>query len=181
MIFIWIFQWFKQVYRMALGYCLYVLVGKQPTLFIYERLLMSVFDFLPCISGYWYGPNRCYFSFQSKPLLASSWPSWTCLSWCKGLQGIETRLAKSLLSRRRSIAPNAGMYSLSHLVAHDIYCKKGKTKCHEIFSWLLQKFDEAANCFYEGVQLDPESKELVDAFRLVSISFQVHSFQFFSS
>lgn len=30
---------------------------------------------------------------------------------------------------------------------------------------LLQKFDEAANCFYEGVQLDPENKELVAAFR----------------
>ncbi|KAH7864121.1 hypothetical protein Vadar_026028 [Vaccinium darrowii] len=30
---------------------------------------------------------------------------------------------------------------------------------------LLQKFDEAANCFYEGVMLDPESKELVNAFR----------------
>lgn len=56
--------------------------------------------------------------------------------------------------------------------------KKKKTKCHEIFSLLLQKFDEAANCFYEGVQLDPESKELVDAFRLVSLSFQVHSSNF---
>jgi hypothetical protein len=31
---------------------------------------------------------------------------------------------------------------------------------------LLQKFDEAANAFYEGVMLDPESKELVNAFRL---------------
>ncbi|WJX80253.1 hypothetical protein P8452_63278 [Trifolium repens] len=30
---------------------------------------------------------------------------------------------------------------------------------------LLQKFDEAANAFYEGVMLDPESKELVNAFR----------------
>lgn len=30
---------------------------------------------------------------------------------------------------------------------------------------LLQKFDEAANAFYEGVKLDPENKELVDAFR----------------
>ncbi|XP_059649308.1 uncharacterized protein LOC132295173 isoform X2 [Cornus florida] len=30
---------------------------------------------------------------------------------------------------------------------------------------LLQKFDEAANSFYEGVQLDPENKELVNAFR----------------
>jgi len=30
---------------------------------------------------------------------------------------------------------------------------------------LLQCFDEAANAFYEGVKLDPESKELVDAFR----------------
>jgi ankyrin repeat protein len=30
---------------------------------------------------------------------------------------------------------------------------------------LLQKFEEAANCFYEGVQLDPENKELVRAFR----------------
>ncbi|OMO96291.1 Tetratricopeptide TPR-1 [Corchorus olitorius] len=30
---------------------------------------------------------------------------------------------------------------------------------------LLQKFDEAANAFYEGVQLNPESKELVTAFR----------------
>lgn len=30
---------------------------------------------------------------------------------------------------------------------------------------LMQKFDEAANSFYEGVQLDPENKELVDAFR----------------
>lgn len=35
------------------------------------------------------------------------------------------------------------------------------------FSFLsfLQKFDEAANAFYEGVKLDPESKELVNAFR----------------
>ncbi|XP_077247379.1 ankyrin repeat family protein isoform X1 [Tasmannia lanceolata] len=30
---------------------------------------------------------------------------------------------------------------------------------------LLQKFEEAANAFYEGVQLDPENKELVNAFR----------------
>ncbi|KAG4914023.1 hypothetical protein JHK86_054456 [Glycine max] len=30
---------------------------------------------------------------------------------------------------------------------------------------LLQKFDEAANAFYEGVTLDPENKELVNAFR----------------
>ncbi|CAI9102678.1 OLC1v1000980C1 [Oldenlandia corymbosa var. corymbosa] len=30
---------------------------------------------------------------------------------------------------------------------------------------LLQKFEEAATAFYEGVQLDPESKELVAAFR----------------
>eukprot|EP00252_Welwitschia_mirabilis_P004722 TRINITY_DN15015_c0_g2_i1.p1 TRINITY_DN15015_c0_g2~~TRINITY_DN15015_c0_g2_i1.p1 ORF type:complete len:461 (-),score=133.94 TRINITY_DN15015_c0_g2_i1:57-1439(-) len=30
---------------------------------------------------------------------------------------------------------------------------------------LLQRFDEAAQSFYEGVKLDPENKELVDAFR----------------
>uniref|UniRef100_A0A6V7QQH6 Serine/threonine-protein kinase BSK1-like TPR repeats domain-containing protein n=1 Tax=Ananas comosus var. bracteatus TaxID=296719 RepID=A0A6V7QQH6_ANACO len=30
---------------------------------------------------------------------------------------------------------------------------------------LLQRFDEAANAFYEGVKLDPENKELVAAFR----------------
>lgn len=30
----------------------------------------------------------------------------------------------------------------------------------------LQKFEEAANAFYEGVMLDPENKELVTAFRL---------------
>ncbi|XP_027772626.1 heat shock protein sti1 homolog [Solanum pennellii] len=30
---------------------------------------------------------------------------------------------------------------------------------------LLQRFEEAANAFYEGVQIDPESKELVTAFR----------------
>ncbi|XP_010550914.1 PREDICTED: tankyrase [Tarenaya hassleriana] len=30
---------------------------------------------------------------------------------------------------------------------------------------LLQRFEEAANAFYEGVMLNPESKELVDAFR----------------
>ncbi|XVF31096.1 hypothetical protein REPUB_Repub16aG0116200 [Reevesia pubescens] len=30
---------------------------------------------------------------------------------------------------------------------------------------LLQKFEEAANAFYEGVTLDPENKELVTAFR----------------
>ncbi|XP_068636306.1 uncharacterized protein [Aristolochia californica] len=30
---------------------------------------------------------------------------------------------------------------------------------------LLQRFDEAANAFYEGVKLDPENKGLVDAFR----------------
>ncbi|KAF2287703.1 hypothetical protein GH714_002380 [Hevea brasiliensis] len=30
---------------------------------------------------------------------------------------------------------------------------------------LLQRFDEAANSFYEGVKLDPENKELVSAFR----------------
>lgn len=30
---------------------------------------------------------------------------------------------------------------------------------------LLQRFDEAANSFYEGVKLDPENKELVYAFR----------------
>ncbi|GMN25542.1 hypothetical protein TIFTF001_000982 [Ficus carica] len=31
--------------------------------------------------------------------------------------------------------------------------------------FLFQKFDEAANAFYEGVKLDPESRELVSAFR----------------
>ncbi|XP_008802839.1 ankyrin-1 [Phoenix dactylifera] len=30
---------------------------------------------------------------------------------------------------------------------------------------LLQRFDEAANAFYEGVKLDPENKELINAFR----------------
>ncbi|XP_042514940.1 ankyrin-1 [Macadamia integrifolia] len=30
---------------------------------------------------------------------------------------------------------------------------------------LLQRFDEAANAFYDGVKLDPENKELVNAFR----------------
>ncbi|XP_072971321.1 uncharacterized protein [Typha angustifolia] len=30
---------------------------------------------------------------------------------------------------------------------------------------MLQRFDEAANAFYEGVKLDPENKELVNAFR----------------
>ncbi|BAT87959.1 hypothetical protein VIGAN_05138400 [Vigna angularis var. angularis] len=30
---------------------------------------------------------------------------------------------------------------------------------------VLQKFDEAANAFYEGVMLDPENQELVNAFR----------------
>ncbi|KAI3723122.1 hypothetical protein L2E82_34484 [Cichorium intybus] len=30
---------------------------------------------------------------------------------------------------------------------------------------LMQKFDEAANAFYEGVKLDPENKELVNAFK----------------
>jgi hypothetical protein len=30
---------------------------------------------------------------------------------------------------------------------------------------LLQRYDEAANAFYEGVQLEPENKELVSAFR----------------
>ncbi|XXG67161.1 hypothetical protein AAC387_Pa06g0569 [Persea americana] len=30
---------------------------------------------------------------------------------------------------------------------------------------LLQRFDEAASAFYEGVKLDPENKELVNAFR----------------
>ncbi|KAL4200028.1 hypothetical protein AMTRI_Chr03g54340 [Amborella trichopoda] len=30
---------------------------------------------------------------------------------------------------------------------------------------LLQRFDEAASAFYEGVRLDPENKELVNAFR----------------
>lgn len=30
---------------------------------------------------------------------------------------------------------------------------------------LLQKYEEAANVFYEGVKLDPNNKELVDAFR----------------
>lgn len=30
---------------------------------------------------------------------------------------------------------------------------------------MLQRFDEAANAFYEGVQLAPDNKELVDAFR----------------
>ncbi|KAA8544896.1 hypothetical protein F0562_019709 [Nyssa sinensis] len=38
---------------------------------------------------------------------------------------------------------------------------------------LLQKFDEAANSFYEGVQLDPENKELVNAFRLRFLSLLV--------
>ncbi|KAK3200678.1 hypothetical protein Dsin_024093 [Dipteronia sinensis] len=32
---------------------------------------------------------------------------------------------------------------------------------------LLQKFDEAANAFYEGVVLAPENKEIVNAFRFV--------------
>lgn len=36
-----------------------------------------------------------------------------------------------------------------------------------MYDWnLLQRFEEAANSFYEGVQLDPENKELVNAFRL---------------
>ncbi|KMZ60416.1 hypothetical protein ZOSMA_5G02840 [Zostera marina] len=30
---------------------------------------------------------------------------------------------------------------------------------------VLQRFDEAANAFYEGVKLDPDNKEMVDSFR----------------
>lgn len=32
---------------------------------------------------------------------------------------------------------------------------------------LPQRYDEAANAFYEGVTLAPENKELVEAFRFV--------------
>lgn len=31
--------------------------------------------------------------------------------------------------------------------------------------YFYQRFDEAASVFYEGVKLDPENKELVEAFR----------------
>jgi len=37
----------------------------------------------------------------------------------------------------------------------------------------LQRFDEAANAFYEGVLLSPESKELIDAFRFVRNTYGV--------
>ncbi|KAK3037363.1 hypothetical protein RJ639_030461 [Escallonia herrerae] len=37
-----------------------------------------------------------------------------------------------------------------------------------------RKFEEAANCFYEGVQLDPENKELVYAFRLNEMLFHLY-------
>lgn len=121
---------------------------------------MCVFDFLPCISGYWYGPNRCHFSFQSKPLLASSWPSWTCLSWCKGLQGIETRLAKSLLSRRRSIAPNAGMHSLSHLVAHDVYCIKGRPNAMKYFLYYCRSLMKQPIVFMRVCNWTPKVRNL---------------------
>ncbi|KAK9062275.1 hypothetical protein SSX86_019461 [Deinandra increscens subsp. villosa] len=40
-----------------------------------------------------------------------------------------------------------------------------KFKAKSFSSSLLQKFDEAANAFYEGVKLDPENMELVHAFR----------------
>ncbi|KAH1196032.1 Ankyrin-1 [Glycine max] len=36
---------------------------------------------------------------------------------------------------------------------------------HMAIDFYTQKFDEAANAFYEGVTLDPENKELVNAFR----------------
>lgn len=37
----------------------------------------------------------------------------------------------------------------------------------------LQRFEDAANAFYEGVLLSPESKELVDAFRFVRNPYDV--------
>lgn len=33
--------------------------------------------------------------------------------------------------------------------------------------FFFQKFDEAANAFYEGVKIDPENKEIINAFRFV--------------
>lgn len=35
---------------------------------------------------------------------------------------------------------------------------------------LLQRFEEAANAFYEGVQLNPENTDLVTAFRFGKFS-----------
>lgn len=37
-----------------------------------------------------------------------------------------------------------------------------------LFGNYLQRFDEAADAFYQGVLLDPENKELVGAFRFYS-------------
>jgi hypothetical protein len=40
-----------------------------------------------------------------------------------------------------------------------------------VIALYLQRFDEAANSFYEGVKLDPENKELVKSFRYVFKSY----------
>jgi hypothetical protein len=40
----------------------------------------------------------------------------------------------------------------------------------------LQRFEEAANSFYEGVRLDPGNKELVKSFRYVIKSFITNHF-----
>lgn len=54
---------------------------------------------------------------------------------------------------------------------------------NSVSSLTMQRFDEAANAFYEGVKLDPENKELVNAFRLHGniLLFPVDEYTAFSS
>lgn len=83
------------------------------------------------------------------------------------MQRIKTRLAKSLLSGGSSIAFIGGMLSI--FIQYLAICFTKSTIFLKIVLLLFsQKYDEAANAFYEGVTLAPENRELIEAFRFVN-------------
>lgn len=69
-------------------------------------------------------------------------------------------MGKSLLSGRGSFSFITGMFDPSN-----VYFVNLILVLRYAYVFSSQKFEEAANAFYEGVQLDPENKELVHAFR----------------
>ena len=113
-------------------------------------------------SGYRVGPKWCDSALKQKPLLAASRASWACSGGCESMPGIETRLGESLLQGRCGPSSVAGNWELTHY-----WFVFRRWLIHLLFVvWSWQRFEEAANAFYEGVQLEPENKELVSAFRL---------------
>lgn len=95
------------------------------------------------------------------------------------MQSIKTRLAKCFLSGGSSIAVIGAMLSTFLQYLAILFTKSTLFFLNIFLLFFSQKYDEAANAFYEGVTLAPENGELIQAFRFVNTHFLICFFLIF--